>query len=171
MATYTRTTRLTSPEPTGVKKLLQDMWDAQREEQVKTFMTYDTQMCMANYTLTLRRAIDRAVEEGKKPNPERKPIFVLVCGSYERTDKSTANDKRAGAFMRRLGYDETCLLTQYAKRNDVEMAATGIRTTGCLIFADGRRQPVGHGGFQLTGEAPDDIKMIETFYCMLVVKA
>jgi len=170
----TRTTRMTSPAPTGAALWLQNMWDKARNKQVKTYMEYDTKMSVLNFASTLRRAIDtlHAIPHDDKP-------VVLECyGSYDRTDKYLADgetdNKEAETFqenfIRRLGDEtSTCALTKYAKSKNIDIAARGVRETGCMVFGD-RREPIDPTkGFQLdlSSGIPTAIKNIETYYVIL----
>lgn len=169
----TRTTRMTSPKPTGAALWLQDMWDKARNKQVKTYMEYDTKMSAINFAMTLRRAIDtlHAVPHDDKP-------VVLECyGSYDRTDRlmpdGETENKEADAFqekfIRNLGNEEESAITKYAKEHNIDIAARGVRETGCMVFGE-RREPIDPTkGFQLdlSSGVPTAIKMIETYYVIL----
>lgn len=169
----TRTTRMTSPKPTGAALWLQDMWDKARNKQVKTYMEYDTKMSAINFAMTLRRAIDtlHAVPHDDKP-------VVLECyGSYDRTDRlmpdGETENKEADAFQEKfilnLGNEEESAITKYAKDYNINIAARGVRETGCMVFGE-RREPIDPTkGFQLdlSSGVPTAIKMIETYYVIL----
>jgi hypothetical protein len=168
----TRTTRLTSPEPTGAAKWLQDMWDKARNAQVKTYMEYDTKMAVLNFSATLKRAIDVL-----HASPSDKACVMECYGSYDRTDRfmedgETDNaeaEKFIAGFIKRLANDETLLLNKYASDRNIVLAAQGRRDTGCIVFTDGRREPIDPTtGFRIDGDGVKSIKMIETIYVILV---
>jgi hypothetical protein len=170
-----RTTRLTSPEPTGAGKWLQDMWDNARNKQVKTYMEFDTKMSVLNFARALRLAIDKL---NSIPHTD-KPVILECYGSYDLTDKYLADGETENPeaqafqmnFIRRLGnVDAGCFLTNYAKSKNIDIAARGVRETGCMVFGD-RREPIDPTkGFSLNMGAdgiPTAIKNIETYYVIL----
>jgi len=167
-----KTTRLTSPEPTGAEKWLQDMWDKARNTQVKTYEENNTKMIVIKFASAMRRAIDTVAAIPQNG----KPVVCECYGSYDRTDKWEADgeteNKEAEAFITkfidRLGdVDGDCLITKYAKSKGVVIAARGSRETGCVVFEDGRREPIDPTtGFRLDGDVKA-IKCIETYYAIL----
>jgi hypothetical protein len=171
----TSTTRLTSPEPTGAEKWIQDMWDEARNTQVKTYV----ETCETSAVLSFATAIRRAVDKIAAIPQDGKPIVCECYGSYDRTDRLEADGetekKDADAFLmkflHRLGdEDSDCVLTKYANSKGVGIAARGRRETGCVVFEDGRREPIDpRTGFRINGGVKA-VKMIETYYAILTRK-
>jgi hypothetical protein len=170
-----KTTRLTSPEPTGAAKWLQDMWDEARNTQVKTYMENNTKSAVLSFASAIRRAVDKIAAIPQ----DGKPIVCECYGSYDRTDRweedGETENKEAEAFLQkfitRLGdEDSDCGITKYANSKGVGIAARGRRETGCVVFEDGRREPIDpRTGFAINGGVKA-IKCIETYYAILTRK-
>ena len=165
MTTFSKTTRWTSPEPTGFEKKCQDIWDEKRDTQVKTFMRYDNKKACLNFAMTLKRAADdymARVASGQAPD------IITVYGSYKIMD---AEDKKAEAFkdgfLRRLGVDDSDYITKYLDERNIAILRRGHYSTGCMEFTDGSLGVISPTtGFQ-ANKPLKDIHSIETFYCYL----
>lgn len=176
MKNFERTTRLTSPEPEGFDKLLQDTWDEKRETQVKTAMKYDAETSFKNFCGALKQGIDAV-----SANPVEGGL-MFVYGSYDRTDyykkngdKNTATERELGDYMRRLAVDKMLMINRYLKSKNVIIVKHGIRETGTLRFTDGTMGVIDPTkGFQLGGDGDDrqleTIKPVETCYAVLMPK-
>ena len=169
MKKFETTTRWTAPEPEGLEKMFQDAWDSKRDEQVRTYMTYDTSTAFKNFCGAVKKGAD-SIADG---------TMVFVYGSYDRTDRlkkngddNKASEKEWDTSMRRLGSDGTMLINRYLKSKGVVILKQGIRTTGTIQFADGTMEVIDPTkGFQLGGEKEvKAIKPIETAYAILFKK-
>ena len=172
--TFERTTRWTAPEPEGLEKMFQDEWDAKRDTQVRTFMTYDTTTAFQNFCGAVKKGVDALVAA-----PTDKGTMVFVYGSYDRTDRLKKNgdenkaaEKEWDGNMRRLGKDQKLLLNRYLKSKGVVILKHGTRSTGTIHFTDGTMEVIDPTkGFQLNGEKTlKTIKPIETAYAVLMKK-
>lgn len=167
MASFTHTTRLTSPEPTGFEKVLQDVWDSKRDEQVRTYMTLDTNKAFQNFCYAVMRGADEC-EKGKTK---------IVYGSYDRTDRCNADGEINKATKRDweeslelLGSNSTTLCNRLLNRKKAKVIKRGYRTTGVLLFTDGTMEVVDPTkGFRygVDGRVIKEIKLIETAYVVL----
>jgi len=162
-----RTTRLTSPEPTGFKKILQDEWDRIRDTQVRTKIALTTDNALKNQIECCMRTIDRLAEGGSSEE------LVGVYGSYDLTDaykpngdENTQARKYLEETMARIRDDPSMILSRYAKKKRVHIVSKGIRTTGTIRFTDGSMEvcdPV--KGIQIDGSKTiESIKPVETLY-------
>ena len=173
---FETTTRLTSPEPTGLEKVFQDQWDERRETQVRSAMSYTTDIALRNFLSNLKIAID-TVAKGEVVSVGHPLAMTTICGSYDRTDRYNKNgdeDKtlkqELETAMRRLGNDPTFLISRYAKKKNVSIIKRGIRTTSTLHYTDGTYDVMDPTKGILVGGEKDlkDIKQIETLYAVLV---
>jgi len=164
---FQTTTRLTSPEPTGAEKWLQDQWDSRREAQVRGHLSLPTDTAIRNFLHHLKIAIDRAAADPKE--------VITLYGSYDRTDKYKKNgDEDTGlteemeTTLRRLGNDPAFLLSRYAKKKNVKIISRGVRTTSILKYADGTFDVMDPTkGIMVGDKELTDIKQIETLYAVL----
>ena len=164
-APFSKTTPWTAPEPTGLEKTLQDIWDGKRDSQVKTFMRYDNKIACLNFANTLKRAADDYVARVDAGNP---PDIITVYGSYKIMD---AENKKAEAFkdgfLRRLGEDERDYITKYLNERNIVILRRGCYSTGCLEFADGSLGVISPVTGIQANKPLKDIHQIETFYSYL----
>ena len=162
------TSRLTHTPKTDSEKFVQDLWDKARNSQVKTFLKYNTQKAVLNFTAMIKRAID----DIDKRAPKERPVVAECYGSYERTDVNEKTEDFLHQFF--LGIDERLLINKYAKDRGIVTGAIGRRKTGCLVFKNGRREPldptIGYT-LDLGGDELDHITMVETFYVILLREA
>jgi len=150
------TTRLTSPKPTGIDKLLQDVWDKKRDEQVRTYMTNDTKTAVANFTATLCQTLREYNDNG---------TMCGVFGSYRLTDDSPKNIKKISDFMSSLVEKEQ-MATRLDEKNII-VVRRGYRTTGVLMYEDNTIDVVNPvAGVMIDKKIKETFK-VNTFYIYL----
>ena len=161
----TKTTRHTSPEPTGIEKVFQDAWDSKRDEQVRTFMVLPTDAALRNFTAAVLRGIETAKATPKKKD---EPMLLFVYGSYDRTDQTATSSSKVETFLRRLASTNKCPLTKILTKAKVVAIKKGLRQTGVLLYEDGTMDVCDPTkATVLAGKAVKAIKQIDTFYVVL----
>lgn len=179
---YERTSRLTSPEPTGYKKILQDEWDEKREEQCRSVMTtYNTINSIRNWWCAILEGVVRMDKEIELAKAEGKEyIRVLVMGSYIRTDKydgedcSDKNENILHRYITRTGKleDQALKINKILKEKNIIALTRGIRETGSIWYKDGTFDVVSPTkGIQINAEKAEQIdkmETIETYYIVLL---
>lgn len=173
---FTTTTRLTSPAPTGAAKWKQDEWDVRRDAQVRSCMKVTNREAIASYAASIVKAI-KHLSAAAKEATDSKPIVVTVYGSYELTDSpEVAEDAdemqtEFGKWFYRQGHDANEPLSKLREKHNVNAIDMGVRTTGTFHFSDGtmhvadptKPTPLAHGK-RLTA-----IKRVKTYYMLFAI--
>ena len=128
-STFSTTTRLTSPPPTGFDKMKQDHWDMNREKQIRTKMLCDTKTSFLNFVATMRRVIkERKINDTS---------LTTVYGSYDITDSDTEDSDWLTTQIERIQMDSSFKLNEELKAANVVVVSRGSRETGIIEYEDG----------------------------------
>ena len=173
---FTTTTRLTSPAPTGAAKWKQDEWDKRRDAQVRSCMTITNREAIASYAASIIKAVKRLNEDSKKADFQ--PTIITVYGSYELTDSpedaEDADEMQTefGKWFYRQGTDPNEPLSKLRAKHNIDVIEMGVRTTGTYHFTDGTiavadpTKPM-----RLTpGKRLAAIKPVKTYYMLFAIK-
>jgi len=158
-APLTKTTRLTSDEPVGFDKLLQDEWDKRRIPQVSGAVKCPFNEAVAIFTKCVRDTAEKMSASG-----DTQP--AVIYGSFDLTEKNY--DALTSKFLKNL--KDGNMLTQFIESKGLTMLKFGCRSTGTLRYADGSmdvcdptKGVLFDGSKQLTG-----MKSVETLYICLI---
>lgn len=161
------TTRLTSPEPTGLAKYFQDEWDARRETQVNSYIKVPVSRAIDGFY----KCVVDTINTHKDDTYDALAMYG-VYGSYDYTDFDISSGRAnsdISVFMTRLGRSTKCPLTKILKKAKMYVVVSGIRTTGTIQYTDGTMDVVSPvtGRMACPTKTIESIKPIDTLYCVL----